>query len=54
MKKAAVNEMHEIKMRVQACVRWKRRGRMVRRLEKGMVLFKDETGAYRKVKDLGV
>lgn len=54
MKKATVNEMHEIRMRVQACVRWKRRGRMVRRLEKGMVLFKDETGAYRKVKDLGV
>lgn len=53
MKKATVNEMHEIRMRVQALVRWKRRGRMVRRLEKGMTLFKDETGAYRKVKELG-
>ena len=54
MKKAAVNEMHEAKMRVQACVRWKRRGRMQRRLDKGVILFKDETGTYREIKELGL
>ena len=53
MKKATVNEVHEAKMRAQACIRWGRRGRMIRRLDKGMILFKDDKGVYRKIKELG-
>lgn len=53
MKKATVNEIHEVRMQVLARIKWGRRARMARRLNKGVNLFKNENGVYMQFKLLG-